>query len=69
MCFSSVIGVNGSANGGIGGHGDISSLHISGAQSALCDGSVRYLNHGIDNALLAFLCNRRDLTMISLPAN
>jgi hypothetical protein len=69
VCFSSVIGVNGSANGGIGGNGDISSQHLSGAQGALCDGSVRYLNNGIDNTLLTFLCNRRDQTMISLPPN
>jgi hypothetical protein len=41
VCFSSVIGANGS-NAGVGGNGDISAPHEDGAQIALCDGTVRY---------------------------
>ncbi len=33
VCFSPVFGVNGNANGGVGGNGDISSQHLSGASS------------------------------------
>jgi len=69
VCFSSVIGINGNANAGVGGNGDISSQHISGAQIALCDGSVRYFGSATDNGLLRCLCNRGDQTMISLPQN
>ena len=69
VCFSSVIGVNGNANGRVGGNGDISSLHESGAQIALCDGSVRYFSSSTDNGLLTYVCNRGDGQVISLPQN
>ncbi len=69
VCFSSVIGVNGNANGRVGGNGDISSQHEAGAQLALCDGSVRYMSGSTDNNLLTYVCNRGDGQVISLPNN
>ena len=55
MCFSSVFGVNGNANGGVGGNGDISSQHISsGIKWRYADRSVRYFDTNIDNALFYF---------------
>jgi prepilin-type N-terminal cleavage/methylation domain-containing protein len=69
VCFSSVIGVNGNANGRVGGNGDVSSQHEAGAQMALCDGSVRYFSSSTDNGLLTYICNRGDGQVISLPQN
>ena len=45
VCFSPVLGVNGNANRGVGGNGDISSQHLSGAQVALCDASGAVFEH------------------------
>ena len=68
VCFSSVIGINGSETAASAAMAT-SVRNISPAQVSLCDGSVRYVNNGINLALLTFLCNRRDQTMISLPPN
>src|SRR5580704_14507540 len=67
VCFSSVLGVNGNANSGIGGNGDISSQHEHGAHMALCDGSVRYFSNSVDQELLVRVCFRNDGVLISAP--
>ena len=67
VCFSSIIGVNGSGNGGVGGNGDISAPHEDGAQIALCDGSVRYISNLVDQGVLNKLCYRNDSQHTTLP--
>lgn len=67
VCFSSVIGVNGSANSGIGGNGDISSQHESGTQIATCDGSVRRFSNSVDQELLRKVCFRSDCVLVDFP--
>jgi prepilin-type N-terminal cleavage/methylation domain-containing protein len=82
VCFSAITGINGNAGTfastgawpyghtiNVGSTGDISSLHESGAQMALCDGSVRYFNSATDNGLLINFCNRGDGHVITLPSN
>jgi type II secretory pathway pseudopilin PulG len=67
VCFSSVMGVNGNANSGVGGNGDISSQHENGAHMALCDGSVRYFSNSVDQEVLVMVCFRNDGVLISAP--
>jgi prepilin-type N-terminal cleavage/methylation domain-containing protein len=67
VCFSSVIGVNGSANSGIGGNGDISSPHEEGAHVAMCDGTVRRFFSGIDHGVLNKFCFRADEALVTPP--
>jgi hypothetical protein len=61
------MGVNGNANSGVGGNGDISSQHENGAHLALCDGSVRYFVNTIDQEVLTKVCFRADAALIDLP--
>jgi prepilin-type N-terminal cleavage/methylation domain-containing protein/prepilin-type processing-associated H-X9-DG protein len=89
VCFTPLFGINGNGLGWtgtatiapaptvifqVGYPGDISSGHNSGAQIALCDGSVRYFNQSIQSIgsgtalpVLYLLCHRFDMQSFSLP--
>jgi prepilin-type N-terminal cleavage/methylation domain-containing protein len=90
VCFTPLFGINGNGLGWtgsatippsatvfrVGYPGDISSQHLSGAQIALCDGSVRYFNQSIQSIgsaaalpVLYKLCNRADQQAFSMPSN
>ena len=62
-----MIGINGNANSGIGGNGDISSQHEKGAHIALCDGSVGYCSNRLDPKVLTKECFRADAALVTLP--
>jgi prepilin-type N-terminal cleavage/methylation domain-containing protein/prepilin-type processing-associated H-X9-DG protein len=47
------------------GSGQIYGFHASGANSVFCDGSVHYLNQGIDINVLAALCTRANGEVVS----
>jgi prepilin-type processing-associated H-X9-DG protein len=73
VVFCSANGINGGnhspAGAGlpVGIPGDISSLHEGGANVAMCDGSVRFLNAGINATLLQCICQRNDGSVVVVP--